>query len=100
MKCTAYFLMITLAAIVACKNNQQPSPSENFVAKDTIPVDTTAAPDISKLHFAVNKDLVCGMPLTAGVGDTAYYKGSIYGFCGSACKEDFVKDPSSYLTAR
>jgi len=43
------------------------------------------------------KDLVCGMPITAGVGDTANYRGKVYGFCSKVCKELFLKDPTAYL---
>ncbi len=32
------------------------------------------------------KDLFCGMALKAGVGDTAHYKGKVYGFCSKECK--------------
>ena len=45
-------------------------------------------------------DLVCGMPLTAGVGDTAHYDGKVYGFCSKGCKEKFVKSPAEYLASQ
>lgn len=50
-----------------------------------------------EMKFDNIKDLVCGMPLTAGVGDTANYIGKVYGFCSKECKEAFLKDPSAYL---
>lgn len=50
--------------------------------------------------FAVKKDLVCGMPISAGISDTAHYKNKVYGFCNIACKEEFQKDPESYLAAQ
>lgn len=50
--------------------------------------------------FAAKKDLVCGMPISAGIIDTAHYKGNIYGFCAPECKADFVKDPETYLAAQ
>ena len=49
------------------------------------------------LKFDNTKDLYCGMPLTAGVGDTANYKGKLYGFCSKECKEEFEKNPAAYL---
>jgi YHS domain-containing protein len=44
------------------------------------------------------KDLVCGMPLTAGAGDTANYKGKVYGFCSKLCKDEFEKNPTAYVS--
>lgn len=52
------------------------------------------------LKFASPKDLVCGMPVAAGVSDTANYKGKIYGFCSTQCKEEFKKNPAAYLTTK
>ena len=45
-------------------------------------------------------DLVCGMTLTAGIGDTAHYNGKVYGFCSTGCKEKFVKKPDDYIAAQ
>lgn len=50
--------------------------------------------------FAAKKDLVCGMPVSAGISDTAQYKGNIYGFCAPECKAEFVKDPKTFLAAQ
>ena len=45
-------------------------------------------------------DLVCGMTLTAGIGDTAHYNGKVYGFCSKGCKDKFVKSPTEYISAQ
>ena len=37
------------------------------------------------------------MPVKAGVSDTAHYKGKVFGFCAKECKEEFLKNPASYL---
>ena len=47
--------------------------------------------------LASKKDLVCYMPLWTGIGDTCLYHGKIYGFCSKSCKEDFLKNPLSFL---
>lgn len=52
------------------------------------------------MHFDNKKDFSCGMPLTAGVGDTAQYKGKVYGFCSKECKDDFKKNPASYVATK
>lgn len=50
--------------------------------------------------FDSKKDIVCTMPISAGVTDTLHYKGKVYGFCSSGCKEEFVKAPAKYLTQK
>ena len=52
------------------------------------------------VEFAVNKDLACGMPLSAGVGDTAHFNGKIYGFCSTECKDSFLMAPQKYLVKK
>ncbi|MDP3394115.1 YHS domain-containing protein [Sediminibacterium sp.] len=42
------------------------------------------------------RDFICGMPVTAGIADTAHYKGKVYGFCASECKDEFLKSPDAY----
>jgi YHS domain-containing protein len=80
----------SIVAFSACgvKNdskNSAPLPKKNI----TIPVSS----------LATNSDLVCGMTLKQGdVGDTAMYQGKVYGFCGTGCKDEFLKTPNQYLT--
>jgi YHS domain-containing protein len=69
-------------------------------AQEVIQHATFAQPDFSKINFAVAKDLSCGMPLRAGINDTAHYKGKIYGFCSNECKEKFLKNPENYLSKK
>lgn len=52
------------------------------------------------MKFEKNKDLMCGMPLTSSAVDTTIYKGKIYGFCSSRCKEAFKKNPVSFITSK
>ncbi|MDZ7880766.1 MAG: DJ-1/PfpI family protein [Saprospiraceae bacterium] len=52
------------------------------------------------IKFDNSKDVICGMPLKASVADTAQYKGKVYGFCSKSCKEEFKKNPNSYLTMK
>jgi YHS domain-containing protein len=71
----------------------------------TTSIATTAASHNEKEVFKNTKvdntnDLVCRMPLTAGVGDTAHYSGKVYGFCSKGCKEKFVKSPAEYLASQ
>ena len=69
-------------------NNETPAASHDAKeAFKNIKVDNT-------------NDLVCGMSLTAGIGDTAHYDGKVYGFCSTGCKDKFVKKPTDYVAAQ
>jgi len=41
----------------------------------------------------------CGMPVTAGVSDTAHYKNKVIGFCSGECKAEFSKNPEANIAA-
>ena len=46
----------------------------------------------------VNKeDPICHMKTAEHLSDTLTYKGQVYGFCSSMCKDEFKKNPDSYL---
>ncbi|HWB27805.1 MAG TPA: YHS domain-containing protein [Chitinophagaceae bacterium] len=89
------FLIISvfIMLVAACNN----APKEQPSAKDTTMTMAAPAKDFSKLSFAAKRDVVCRMPLTAGIGDTATYKGKLYGFCSKECKDEFKKDPAGYV---
>ena len=54
--------------------------------------------DIPVASLAIKSDPVCGMTMKQGeIADTAIYQGKVYGFCGSGCKDEFVKAPNQYL---
>ncbi|MEQ1553514.1 MAG: YHS domain-containing protein, partial [Ferruginibacter sp.] len=87
---------------LSCNNN----PVKHNAIEDQQNADSTSSMGatkdtaLKKLVFAVNKDLVCGMPVTAGISDTTIYNGKIYGFCAPDCKAEFLKDPNQFLTAK
>jgi YHS domain-containing protein len=45
------------------------------------------------------KDPTCGMPVTAGISDTAHYEKNVLGFCSVECKNEFLKNPKANLAA-
>lgn len=51
--------------------------------------------DISKIQFASKVDPTCGMPITAGISDTAVINGKVYGFCAKECKDEYLKTLSA-----
>ena len=84
--------------LAACTSHSQ---KENAATgtKDTTSFQAPVNP-YKNITFASTKDLNCGMPLSAGIGDTAHYKGKIYGFCSTECKDDFLKNPSAHLASK
>lgn len=52
---------------------------------------------LAAVKFDFDRDPVCGMPTSGGMGDSSRYNGKLYGFCCSGCKEDFVADPAGIL---
>ena len=61
--------------------------------KDSLSVYTTEMLDSKKDH-------VCGMPVSAGISDTAHFNAKVYGFCSKECKDEFVKEPLQYLSSK
>ncbi|HVY76036.1 MAG TPA: YHS domain-containing protein [Puia sp.] len=94
MKRTYFPLVLLICLIAAC---QQPAQTEKKETPAPAAATKEATPDFSGIQFASKKDLACGMPLTAGVGDTAQVNGKIYGFCSKECKDEFLKNPSAYI---
>jgi len=90
-------IAITFAAI-SCNQPKQAPAASNAVAMPE--KDSAVNSNLAKLEFASKNDLSCGMPLSAGLSDTATYKGKLYGFCSAECKADFVKNADSLLNAK
>ncbi len=82
-------LIITAVVALSCNNNQPDQAKQK--ADTTITAEKKTKPDFSKIKFATNKDSTCGMPLSAGVEDTAIVDGKVYGFCSKECKDEFLK---------
>lgn len=82
----------------ACRSG---SPkTENKPAADTMAMQKDTAANIFE-HMLVDnkKDPSCGMPVTAGISDTAHYKDKVLGFCSKECKDAFLKNPEANLAA-
>ncbi len=41
---------------------------------------------------------VCGMEVNREDAPTAQYQGQTYGFCSTACKSEFERNPERYTT--
>lgn len=92
-------LLVPVIGIMSCAQKGADKKETPAVVKEVSSMDKPAE-NLKGLQFASQKDLSCGMPISAGVADTAHYKGKLYGFCAKECKEAFLKDPEQYLSAK
>jgi YHS domain-containing protein len=86
----ALILLVLVGIFFSC--NQKPNPEKTSAVNNKS--------DSVQKKFTVSmvdnkKDPSCGMPLTAGIEDTAHYEGKVYGFCSDECKQIFLKDPKT-----
>jgi len=86
----AFGLVALLAPAFSC--NQKPKSEIT-----SLPVDSPATVKVKYTAAMVDnkKDPSCGMPVTAGIEDTAHYGGKVYGFCSDECKQKFLNDPKT-----
>ena len=87
--------------LLAC-GNETNNQANTVTASDTIATITTDT--VSEKTYDVKildnkKDPTCGMPVTAGVSDTAHYKNKVIGFCSGECKAEFLKNPTANIAA-
>ena len=83
---------------IACQSG--PAKQEIKPATDTVAMKTDTSANIFE-HMIVDnvKDPSCGMPVSAGIGDTVHYNGKVLGFCSKECKEAFYKNPEAMIAA-
>ncbi len=87
------FSVLVICAMYACKDSgNKPKGSEAGKSEMSSMNAKSEKKDFSNVKFAINKDSICGMPLTAGISDTAVVDGNVYGFCSPECKETFLAE--------
>jgi YHS domain-containing protein len=89
-------LLVCCLMAFACKSG----PDKTGKPTDTVAMKSDSAANVLD-HLLVNnkKDPACGMPVSAGIGDTAQYKNMVLGFCSKECKEAFEKNPEGLIAA-
>jgi len=92
--CGSLFLM-------ACGNNSTTTTDTTTSSMDST---VTVAAEDSVISYDISlvnnkKDPTCGMPVTAGISDTAHYDNKVLGFCSAGCKEEFLKNPKANIAA-
>lgn len=104
MKLKSTFLALFVSFLfVSCSNSETASTPASSPVKhgSTMRVVTTdSVPKFTPEMVNNKRDFICGMPVTAGIADTAHYKGKVYGFCASECKNEFLKSPDTYTAKK
>jgi len=78
------------------------SSCDTVTSTKTVTVEDKSVDSTKTYNIAIvnnTKDPACGMPVTAGIGDTAHYNGKVLGFCSTECKATFKKDPTALIAA-
>jgi len=88
------FVFTALLGAVACSGNHREQTDQASVSTDTMTMEDDQEYDTALV--ANKKDPVCGMPVKAGIYDTAHYNGMVLGFCSSSCKDSFLLKPAKY----
>lgn len=102
MKKIIFAFGITLL-VISCENTNETSTTQKGNIHDTAAMAARPLDSLTKYTAAMldsEKDLVCGMPVSAGIADTAHYKGKTYGFCSNECKDELVKNPAGYIVEK
>ena len=95
------FTLLCCAALLlfACKN--EPAKENSTAKADTSKMEMPKADSVKYTVAMVDnaKDPSCGMPVGAGIDDTAHVKNKVLGFCSKECKEAFMKDAAKNFAA-
>jgi len=85
-------LIVVTTVIASCNSTEAPKQEK----KTSMEPAATSFP-VSMVNN--KKDPTCGMPVTAGISDTAHYKDKVIGFCSAGCKDEFKLAPDANIAA-
>lgn len=91
---------IAMSLIFVSCGNEEKKAAETMTHHDHDTMAVIKEANYKDLVFDSPKDLVCGMPTSAGVSDTAQHSGKVYGFCSKECKDEFIKNPSAFIAVK
>lgn len=98
-----FFVGIISLLSAACANNENASNPKMEPVKHGSTMQVVSTDSATKYTPGMvnnKRDFICGMPVTAGIADTAHYKGKVYGFCATECKDEFLKSPEAYTAKK
>lgn len=81
------FLILFSVSLLSCGKE---IPTVKHVIKSAQVLDLTSVKVVNPI------DPICDMNTAKHLKDTANFKGNVYGFCSSGCKETFKKNPEKY----
>lgn len=90
-------LIVLTAVIASCNTTEAPKQETTDTTVQTNMESTATSFPISMVNN--KKDPTCGMPVTAGISDTAHYKDKVIGFCAAGCKDEFKLAPEANIAA-
>jgi len=91
IKKTIIPVLIMCCLLIACNHTKKDNAQQLPTSQPTAMAPPRAKKKFADVQFASRIDTICGMPIKAGIEDTVVLKGKVYGFCATACKEEFVK---------
>jgi YHS domain-containing protein len=95
-----FWMMVLIFGAMLINTGCESTPSASTTPeKDTTMMGTSVASAYSVDMLSNQKDPSCGMPVSAGISDTAHYNKYVLGFCSSECKAEFMKNPTAMLAA-
>ena len=90
-------LIVAAVVIASCNNTEAPKQEVTDTTAQTNMEAAAASFPVSMVNN--KKDPTCGMPVTAGISDTAHYKDKVIGFCSAGCKDEFKLAPDANIAA-
>ena len=98
MRTRKMIALLAMTLAFSCRGKNEDAKMNEEARKKATEKVTASTNQVLKVFVTDNKkDLVCYMPLSAGIGDTLHYKGKLYGFCSRECKKEFLRNPAAYV---
>jgi len=85
--------------ILSCGQSNDKANTNSTDTSQVAKMDTTLEKTYAVELVNNKKDPSCGMPVTAGISDTAHYEKLVLGFCSTECKNEFLKNPKANIAA-
>ena len=85
--------------ILSCGQTNDKANTNSTDTSQVAKMDTTLEKTYAVELVNNKKDPSCGMPVTAGISDTAHYEKLVLGFCSTECKNEFLKNPKANIAA-
>ena len=92
-------LLFLSMVLLSCGQSNEKANTNSVATNQIATMDTTAEKRYAVSLVNNKKDPSCGMPVTAGISDTAHYEKLVLGFCSTECKNEFLKNPKANLAA-